>query len=173
MFASNACAVQMLLVAFSRRMCCSRVCNARRKAGLPSASLWKRATMRPGQVAFEFIAGRKKGGVRSAVTEGHAEALRASRRWRCLRRIRRAALAKLNAQQISGDGYTMRHPRRYAWTTNSVVIHDKGRHRLSGYCIRARRKLFVEFEIFVICRRRFRCTGNAFARVWMTSMVCG
>ena len=30
MTASNTCAVQMLLVAFSRRMCCSRVCSARR-----------------------------------------------------------------------------------------------------------------------------------------------
>jgi hypothetical protein len=28
--ASSTCAVQMLLVAFSRRMCCSRVCNASR-----------------------------------------------------------------------------------------------------------------------------------------------
>ena len=27
--------VQMLLVAFSRRMCCSRVCNVSRSAGLP------------------------------------------------------------------------------------------------------------------------------------------
>ena len=31
----SACAVQMLLVALSRRMCCSRVCRAMRRAGLP------------------------------------------------------------------------------------------------------------------------------------------
>lgn len=33
------CAVQMLLVALSRRMCCSRVCMAMRSAGAPCASL--------------------------------------------------------------------------------------------------------------------------------------
>jgi hypothetical protein len=45
--ASSTCAVHTLLVAFSRRMCCSRVCSAMRSAGFPSAS---RLTpmMRPG-----------------------------------------------------------------------------------------------------------------------------
>ena len=38
MFASSACAVQMFDVAFSRRMCCSRVCSAIRYAVLPCAS---------------------------------------------------------------------------------------------------------------------------------------
>ncbi len=38
MIASSTCAVQMFDVAFSRRMCCSRVCRAMRSAGLPSAS---------------------------------------------------------------------------------------------------------------------------------------
>ena len=37
--AGRTCAVQMLLVAFSRRMCCSRVWMARRQAGLPWTSL--------------------------------------------------------------------------------------------------------------------------------------
>jgi hypothetical protein len=47
--ASSTCAVQMLLVAFSRRMCCSRVCSAMRSAGLP---LRVRDTpmMRPGML---------------------------------------------------------------------------------------------------------------------------
>ncbi len=47
--ASSTCAVQMLLVAFSRRMCCSRVCNASRYAGLPSASR-DTPTRRPGSI---------------------------------------------------------------------------------------------------------------------------
>ena len=38
-FASNACAVQILLVAFSLRICCSRVCNAIRRQRLPCASI--------------------------------------------------------------------------------------------------------------------------------------
>ena len=45
--ASSTCAVQMLLVAFSRRMCCSRVCSASRYAGAPSASR-DTPTSRPG-----------------------------------------------------------------------------------------------------------------------------
>ena len=47
MLASNACAVQMLLVAFSRLMCCSRVCKARRAALSPSLS-FERPMIRPG-----------------------------------------------------------------------------------------------------------------------------
>ena len=39
--------MQMLLVAFSRRMCCSRVCKAKRYAGRPSASTLT-PTNRPG-----------------------------------------------------------------------------------------------------------------------------
>ena len=38
MIASSTWAVQMLLVAFSRRMCCSRVCSAMRSAGSPRES---------------------------------------------------------------------------------------------------------------------------------------
>ncbi|KGD55723.1 hypothetical protein DP49_2097 [Burkholderia pseudomallei] len=47
MIASSACAVQTFDVAFSRRMCCSRVCSARRSAGLPCASTVT-PTRRPG-----------------------------------------------------------------------------------------------------------------------------
>ena len=39
MFASNACAVQMLEVAFSLLICCSLVCKAIRKQRLPCASI--------------------------------------------------------------------------------------------------------------------------------------
>ena len=38
MFASNTCAVHILLLAFSRLICCSRVCSAIRYARLPLAS---------------------------------------------------------------------------------------------------------------------------------------
>ena len=38
MLARQTWAVQMLLVALSRRMCCSRVCMAMRSAGRPDAS---------------------------------------------------------------------------------------------------------------------------------------
>src|SRR3546814_7942926 len=45
--ASSTCAVQMLDVAFSRRMCCSRVWSASRVAGLPRLSM-ETPTSRPG-----------------------------------------------------------------------------------------------------------------------------
>ena len=47
MTASSTCAVQMFDVAFSRRMCCSRVCSARRSARRPSLST-ETPTRRPG-----------------------------------------------------------------------------------------------------------------------------
>ena len=47
MFARRTCAVQMLEVAFSRRICCSRVCSARRRAGRPMVSVLT-PTRRPG-----------------------------------------------------------------------------------------------------------------------------
>src|ERR1043166_5926765 len=70
MLAKSACAVQMLLVALSRRMCCSRVCSAMRSAGRPAAA-------------------RDTRGGRAAVAHRHAEALgRADRDIRA-RRARR------------------------------------------------------------------------------------
>ena len=47
MLARSACAVQMFEVAFSRRMCCSRVCSAMRYARWPRAST-DTPMMRPG-----------------------------------------------------------------------------------------------------------------------------
>ena len=48
MLASSTCAVQMFDVAFSRRMCCSRVCRASRSAGRPAVSVLT-PTSRPGR----------------------------------------------------------------------------------------------------------------------------
>jgi len=59
--ASKTCAVQMLEVAFSRRICCSRVCSASRYAGSPRASTDKRRGGR--ERALQRIAHRHIGGV--------------------------------------------------------------------------------------------------------------
>lgn len=64
----------MFEVAFSRRMCCSRVCSASRYAGAPSAST-ETPTRRPGRERFEAGADRHEAGVRAAVEQRHAEAL--------------------------------------------------------------------------------------------------
>ena len=55
--AFSACAVQMLWVAFSRRMCCSRVCRVSTKPRLPSASSVSPA-IRP-HLAYEALAAAK------------------------------------------------------------------------------------------------------------------
>jgi len=69
--------VQTLLVAFSRRMCCSRVCRDRRRAGRPRESL-DTPTMRHRHVAFIFFPRREIGRVRPAVAERYAKTLRAA-----------------------------------------------------------------------------------------------
>ena len=51
--ASSTWAVQMLEVAFSRRMCCSRVCSASRYACVPCASR-ETPTSRPGSERSSF-----------------------------------------------------------------------------------------------------------------------
>src|SRR6266511_1486584 len=65
MFASSACAVQMFEVAFSRLMCCSRVCSDMRYADDAAR-----------QVPDVLVFHRKEGCVRSAETKRHTEALR-------------------------------------------------------------------------------------------------
>ena len=77
MTARRTCAVQMLLVALSRRMCCSRVCK-REAITRPALGIVRNADEPPGHVAFVLIARRKIGGVRAAKSERNAEALRAA-----------------------------------------------------------------------------------------------
>ena len=73
--ASSTCAVQMLQVAFSRRMCCSRVCRASRYAGRPPRRR-ETPTRRPGRWRSSPARDRHVAGVRAAVEHRHAEALR-------------------------------------------------------------------------------------------------
>ena len=72
--ARSTCAVQMLEVAFSRRMCCSRVCRASRRAGLPG-----RVDRDPHQTARQrplvLLAGGHETGVGTAEPERNAEPL--------------------------------------------------------------------------------------------------
>ena len=64
----------MLLVAFSRRMCCSRVCIAMRSAWLPRR-VDRHADDAPGHRALVLVAGGEVGGMRAAEAHRHAEAL--------------------------------------------------------------------------------------------------
>ena len=75
MLASSTWAVQMFVVARSRRMCCSRVCRARRSAGRPWVSELD-AHQAPGQRPHHRLAGGEEGGVGATEPHRHAEALR-------------------------------------------------------------------------------------------------
>ena len=75
MSASSTCAVQMLLVAFSRRMCCSRGLQREAQRGRPGV-VDRHADEAAGDVALVLLAGGEEPGVRAAVAQRHAEALR-------------------------------------------------------------------------------------------------
>ena len=74
MLASSTCAVQMLDVAFSRRMCCSRVCSARRSAG-PPVGVGADADEAARHERGRALVGGDERGVRTAEPHRHAEAL--------------------------------------------------------------------------------------------------
>ncbi len=64
----------MFELAFSRRICCSRVCRAMRRATLPRAS-FDTPMIRPGIARLYSSRLAKKRRVRAAVAHGHAESL--------------------------------------------------------------------------------------------------
>jgi hypothetical protein len=66
--------VQILEVAFERRMCCSRACNVSANPILPSAStVWP--TMRPGHLSHVRLLAGDESEVRTAARQRHAERL--------------------------------------------------------------------------------------------------
>jgi len=76
MFASSACAVQMLLVAFFAADVLFARASARRSAGFP-----RDPSRRPrggGHLAFEFVALWRERRVRTPLTQWHTKALRAA-----------------------------------------------------------------------------------------------
>ena len=72
--ASSTWAVQMLEVAFSRRMCCSRVCSASRKRRR-AVDVLGDPDQPPGQRPLQSGPDRDEPGVRAAVEQRHAEPL--------------------------------------------------------------------------------------------------
>ena len=66
--------MQMLLVAFSRRMCCSRVCKVSTKVRRPRRSTVS-PTMRPGHTADELFTAGEDAEKGTAVTHRRSERL--------------------------------------------------------------------------------------------------
>ena len=149
MFASNTCAVQMLLVAFSRRMCCSRVCSARRKAGLPLGIL-RNPDQTAGHVALEFVARGKKRGVRAAVAQRHAKALRAADG--DVRAEFAGRLDQREREQIRG--HRDERAGRMGLSDERRVIVNRAER--IGILHQRAEDLFAEFENFRDRQRRFR-----------------
>ncbi len=90
--AFSACAVQMLWVAFSRRMCCSRVCSARTKPRRPSTSSVSPA-IRPGIRRIRLLGRRRRSRTRGRRSRAGCRAA-GPRRGRCRRRTRRAGAGR-------------------------------------------------------------------------------
>ena len=106
--ASSTCAVQMLLVAFSRRMCCSPCLQREPERGAPRV-VTDTPTSRPGSVRVFAVRGREERGVRAAEAERHAEPLRRADHdvgAELARRDHEAA-----GEQVGGDGHETRPPR--------------------------------------------------------------
>ena len=109
---------QMLLLAFSRRMCCSRACRVRTKARSPSI-VRGLAHDAAGQLAHELLGGGHEAQVRPAEGEGHAQGLAlAHGHVRAAARRGSSATAQamgLHAHDILGPGLrgrSRRGPRR-------------------------------------------------------------
>ena len=108
MMASSTCAVQMLVVALSRRMCCSRVCSERRSAGLALGILGD-ADEAAGHLAFERVARGEERRVRPAEAQRHAEALGVADG--DIRAEFAGRLQQREREQVGGDDRPARRPR--------------------------------------------------------------
>ena len=166
MIASSACAVQILLVAFSRRMCCSRVCNASRSAGRPCASL-RDANQPPRHVPLEARRAWQKM-PRAARQSPAARRIVARCQWRCPRRIPPAGSAT-SAPANPPPPPPARPPRAPARQTPSVImdravgvriLHQRAENLLAGIETSA---LFAHDDL----------DAQRLARVRTTSMFCG
>ena len=143
MLASSACAVQMLLVAFSRRMCCSRVCERQAQRRL-AARILGHADEAAGHLAFEFVARGEKRRVRAAVAQRHAKALRAADG--DVRAKFAGRLEQRQRQQIGGDG-DQRAGRVRLFHEAAVIVNRAER---VGILHQRAENLFAELESFVI-----------------------
>ena len=114
--------MQMFEVAFSRRMCCSRVCNARRNAGRPSVSALT-PTIRPGmERARSSVTAMKAGATELLTIPFRAQALLdAIQRGLAADRERRAELALMAGLQDRFDSLSPREREVMALVTAGLL----------------------------------------------------
>ena len=158
----------MLLVAFSRRMCCSRACRLSRYAGWPSAS-FETPDEPAGQLALEAAADGEEARVRAAHRHRHAEALA-----RCRRRRRRPAPPAGSA--ASSRAGRRRRPRAPPRSFAAAMHRRSGpttRPEAPGYCTSDAEQVALRQPV---ARRgpprRARCR-RASARPASTAFDCG
>ena len=166
MTASSTWAVQMLLVAFSRRMCCSRVCKREPERGA-ALRVDRHADQAAGQRAPVLVAHREVRGVRAAEAERHPEPLR-----RADHRVG-AHLARRRdereREQVGDDA----HQRAARVRRRSITgARSRSRPLLPGYCTSTPKQPSI-----VLPARRGSPTTTSIpsgsARVRTTSIVCG
>ncbi len=158
--------MQMLLVARSRRMCCSRVWRARRKPTLPEES-WETPTTRPGvRRACAAVVARN-------AAWGPPPPMGIPKRW-----VEPTAMSAPKApggsSMVSARrsvATTVRAPA--AWTFSTRGRHSRIRPRVSGYWTMTPE---TSFEICTCGSPRSRTSRRmpaARARVSITASVCG
>ena len=158
--------MQMLLVALSRRMCCSRVCKRKTVGGFGHASLLD-ADDAAGKQALVGIAWpcKRRAGPRSRAARRSA----GSSRRRYPRRILPADAG------ASGREYP---PRRWpARRRHGHALDEWPRSRrsspvVSGYCSRTAKTFSAKSKV-ALHRPRSTLMPSGSARVWTTAMVCG
>ena len=164
--ASSTCAVQMLLVAFSRRMCCSRVCSAMRSAGV-AVRVLRDADEPPGHLALAVVARREERRVRAAEAQRHAEALRAADRdvgAELARRRQQRQREQIGRHATSAPASCARSHERRASRAIAPSV--------AGYCSSTPNTSAANSNAAAIADDAPRCRAAA-ARVRTTSIVCG
>mmetsp|Transcript_34871 Transcript_34871/g.87735 ORF Transcript_34871/g.87735 Transcript_34871/m.87735 type:complete len:207 (-) Transcript_34871:1983-2603(-) len=157
----------MLLVAFSRRMCCSRVCSAMRSAGLPDES-FEMPMMRPGmrRVNFSSATARKAawGPPKPMGTPNLCEFP--------------STMSKPNSPGARSSTHASRsvtHADRPPFSCTSLICLVKSRTWPSrpGYANRAPHSLEFGKSNVSGSPTCTLCCGNGSARDSTTAMVCG
>ena len=103
MIANRAWAVQIFEVAFSRRICCSRVCRAK-PVGRVALRVDRLSDQSTRHGAFERVARGQERGMRAAQSQRDTESLR-SYRWPHRRRSRREISSSIKAKQVGGHDH--------------------------------------------------------------------
>ena len=166
MFARSAWAVQTLLVALSRRMCCSRVCRAMRRADLPAASR-ETPMIRPGIILTRAS--------RTAMNAACGPPLPRGTPKRCAEPIAMSApKAPGEAIKTSASGSqptVTTAPRDFS--VSMTPLRSRTRPSVSGFCKWAPKQASPASSAICSAVARSTVMPSPCARVRSTAITCG